>query len=114
MKKVQDVMARSVKSCWQDDNLSRAAAIMWENDCGVVPVVNDNGNVIGMLTDRDVCMAVTMQNRIPAEIKVSEIMSTNVNACSPNDNIADALKTIQQSKVRRLPVVGDDGKLQGI
>ena len=114
MKKVQDVMTRNVKSCRPDDNLASVASLMWDNDCGVAPVVNDNGNVIGMLTDRDVCMAVAMQNRTPADIKVSEVMSSNINACSPNENIINALKTMQQGKVRRLPVVGDEGKLQGI
>ncbi|MEW6735966.1 MAG: CBS domain-containing protein [Acidobacteriota bacterium] len=114
MKKVQDVMTRNVKPCWINDNLARAAAIMWENDCGVVPVVNDNGNVIGMITDRDICMAVALKNSAPTEIIVSDIMSTNVHACSLNDDVKDALKTMQNARVRRIPVVGDDGRLQGI
>jgi CBS domain-containing protein len=114
MKRAQDIMTKNVKSCWPDDNLAKSASLMWEHDCGVMPVVTGNGKIVGILTDRDICMAVTMQNRTPAEITVKEIMSTNVKTCSINDNVIDALKIMQNNKVRRLPVVSDDGKLQGI
>jgi CBS domain-containing protein len=61
---VQQVMTMSVYSCHVNDHLGTAAKLMWEHDCGVVPVVNDDGRAIGMLTDRDICMAAFTQGRV--------------------------------------------------
>ena len=107
-------MTGDVKFCRPEVNLATAAGIMWENDCGVVPVVDGAGKVIGMITDRDIAMAVAMQGRFALDIAVSEVMSTEVYACAINDDAKSALKTMRHKKVRRLPVASSDGALQGI
>ena len=112
--KVQDVMTGNVKFCRPEINLATAAGMMWENDCGVVPVVDGASKVIGMITDRDIAMAVAMKGRFASDIAVSEVMSTEICDCALNDDIKSALKTMRHEKVRRLPVVNSDGVLQGI
>src|SRR5262249_43700280 len=112
--KVQDVMTKNVRSCRTDTSLAEAAAMMWDNDCGVVPVIEANGKVVGVITDRDVCMAVATKNRLPSDIRVSETISYNIDACLPDDDVRSALKVMQKSKVRRLPIVNREGNLQGL
>ena len=112
--KVQDIFTRDAKSCRPETNLSAAASIMWDNDCGIVPVTDAGGKVIGVLTDRDICMAAATQNRRASEIRVSEIMSGRLSTCGPDDDVRSALKTLRTAQVRRLPVVDAEGRLQGL
>jgi len=111
---VQDIMVRDAKFCRLNNNLAAAAAIMWANDCGGLPVLDGGGKVVGMITDRDICIAAGTRNRIPSDIQVSEVTSRKIYTCAPEDDIHAALKTMQKQKVRRLPVVSKEGKLEGI
>jgi CBS domain-containing protein len=111
--KVQEVMTEDVKACSPDTNLAAATALMWENDCGALPVVVDGKTPIGVITDRDIAIAVGTRGRSPQEIRVDEVMSGQLFACAPDDDIHTALKTMRKDKVRRLPVI-TDGTLKGI
>ena len=111
---VQDIMVRDAKSCRTDTNLAAVTAIMWNNGCGALPVVEDTEKVVGMITDRDICIAVGTRNRLASEIKVADVVPQRVYTCAPEDDIRAALRTMQTEKVRRLPVVSSDGLLQGI
>ena len=112
--KVHDVMTEDVKTCRPETNLAAAAAIMWENDCGALPIVADGEKAIGMITDRDVAIALGTRNMQAAEIPVKEVMSGKLFAASPDDDIHAALKLMRKEKVHRLPVIDSQGKLQGI
>ena len=115
--RVEQLMSLGVATCRPDDRLGTAACIMWEHDCGVVPVtVPEAGGerVVGMLTDRDICMAAYTQGRVLAEIAVSTAMSDTVRTCGPKDAIADALRLMASGQVHRLPVIDDDGYLVGL
>ena len=112
--RVQDIMSEAVKSCRPETNLAEATSIMWEGDCGILPVIGDAGKVIGMITDRDIAMAVGTTNRIPSDIRVDEAMSRDIHDCSPDDDIHAALETMRKGKVRRLPVVSGDGVIRGV
>ncbi|HEX8266747.1 MAG TPA: CBS domain-containing protein [Pyrinomonadaceae bacterium] len=113
--KVRDVMTTEVGYCQPDAPLAQAADIMWQRDCGVVPIVDESQRVIGMITDRDICFAVVTKNRLASEIKISEVISQNeVRSCAPGDAVEDALKTMKRRQLRRLPVVNKDGVLVGI
>ena len=79
--KVQEVMNRQVHSCRPDTNLATAAAVMWDYDCGTLPVVDDAGHVVGMLTDRDIAMAAATQGRHAGEIPVRDVISGTVYSC---------------------------------
>jgi CBS domain-containing protein len=112
--KVEDVMTSDVKSCRPDINLAAVGAMMWEYDIGALPVVDDSGKAVGMITDRDIAIAVATKGRPASEIPASDVISGKVYSCQPNDDVHTALKTMRHEKVRRLPVVNDSGMLQGI
>jgi CBS domain-containing protein len=112
--RVKEVMTDDVKCCSMDTNLAVAAKIMWESDCGVIPVTDGQGKVVGVITDRDICIAGATRSRTEGEIPVQEVISKNVYSCSPNDDLRAALGTMRERQVRRLPVLGQDGRLAGI
>jgi CBS domain-containing protein len=112
--KVQDVMNRNVKSCGLLTTLADAAVMMWEYDCGALPVLNDSRQTIGMITDRDIAIAVATKGRLASEVTVSEVCFRDLHNCFPDDDLKTALKTMRVAQVRRLPVVNADGLLQGI
>ena len=112
--KVEDVMTRDVEFCTLETNLSAAAMQMWDRDCGVLPVVDDQHKVIGMITDRDICIKAATNHQDIAAIKVEELTSGPIHTCKPEEDIREALETLQRAFVRRLPVVNDEGQLEGI
>ena len=113
--KVQDVMTYDVQTCRPETNLAEAAMQMWRGDFGTLPVITAAGKVVGMITDRDICMATATKHRDPARIHVKEVMSGKVYGCSCDTDIHEALKIMQQHKVRRLPIMSaEDKRLQGI
>ena len=112
--KVKEVMTTNPKVCSLSDNLSAAAGLMWENDCGILPVVAEGGKVVGLITDRDICMAANLKNQRLSNLAVEDVISGDVYACEAEDDIRSALEIMQENKVRRLPVIAADGTLQGI
>jgi CBS domain-containing protein len=112
--KVQDVMTRNVRSCRLDSNLAEAVKDMWEADCGVLPVVGHDNRVVGVITDRDICIAVATKGRTADRIAVREVVRDHVHTCLSTETTTAALKTMQAHKVRRLPVVDVEGHLEGI
>jgi CBS domain-containing protein len=112
--KVQDIMTRDVQCCGPDTNLAVAGKMMWDGDCGVLPILNVEGRVLGVITDRDICMAVATRNKPASAITVWETVSGKACACRETDDIHIALDIMKREKVRRLPVVDEDGVLQGM
>ena len=112
--KVKELMTPDAKAIWLTQSLADAAKEMWENDCGALPIVKDGHKVVGMITDRDICMATAMRDRNPSAISVEEVMSRTVYAAEAEEDIEQALQTMREHKVRRLPVLNLEGELQGI
>jgi CBS domain-containing protein len=112
--KVREIMTKPAKSCGPQNNLAEAVKIMWDCDCGTVPIIARDRKLLGMITDRDVAMAVGTQNKRPSEIRVDEAMSEAAYACTPDDDIQAALKTMRHERVRRLPVVNSKFELEGL
>jgi len=112
--KVEDLMTTEAGSSRPFDTADRSAKIMWERDCGAVPVVDQEGRVVAMVTDRDICMAALTQGRSLAEIHVSSAMSRRLWSCRPQDDVKEAEKAMRAHQVRRLPVVDAEGKLVGV
>jgi len=112
--KVKDLMATDVKFCATHNTLNTAAQNMWDNDIGCVPVVDKDHRVVGMLTDRDVCMAAYIQGVPLTGSLVTSAMSKQVFSCAPDDDIASAEKLMREKQVRRLPVTDAEGRLAGI
>ena len=111
---VGTVMSRGVVTCTPDDSLNRAAQIMWENDCGCVPVVDAGGVMIGMVTDRDVCMAAYTQGRALAQISVASASSKQAFTVGESADIGEAERAMAEHRVRRIAVVDGSGRPLGI
>ena len=112
--KVRDLMTRDVKACRPESNLAEVVRDMWEGDCGALPVVSDDGRVAGIITDRDICIALATRGRSADRIAVHEVARDHVYTCLPDDDASAALQTMKLHKIRRLPVVDADGHLRGM
>jgi CBS domain-containing protein len=111
---VSDLMCREVRVVRPVDRLDTAARTMWEHDCGCVPVVDAAGVLVGVITDRDLCMAAYTQGRSLGEIQVGNAMARTVRTCRADDSVTTALATLQQTQVHRLPVVDARGAVVGM
>jgi CBS domain-containing protein len=112
--KVQEVMTRDVSYCHPQTTAAAAAEIMWNRNCGALPIVEDGGRVVGMVTDRDLFIALGTRNQRPADLAVGDVMKRELSQCAPEDDVRQALETMAQRQLQRLPVVGKDGLLTGI
>jgi CBS domain-containing protein len=110
---VRTIMTTHVRTCQADDSLGHAAHLMWNEDCGIVPVTRDH-HVVGVITDRDICMATYTQGQAPGELRVEATMSKQLFSCSADDSLATALTTMRTNRVRRVPVLTLEGKLLGL
>jgi|HubBroStandDraft_4_1064222.scaffolds.fasta_scaffold34521_3 CBS-domain-containing membrane protein len=107
-------MTKAVKTCRAGDSLERAAQIMWEHDCGVVPVVDADERLVGVVTDRDVCMAAYTRGHSLPQISVSDVMAHKVHCVRDTDPLRSALALMRRARVRRVPVVDGGRRLMGI
>ncbi|HKZ81598.1 MAG TPA: CBS domain-containing protein [Pyrinomonadaceae bacterium] len=112
--RVKEIMTKNAKACTPTTTLAEAAGLMWDEDCGVVPVVTEAGQVIGLVTDRDICMAAALSNRKLSDLAVEEVVSGTLYSTKPDDDVRTALDTMKEQRVRRLPVINSDGALEGI
>jgi CBS domain-containing protein len=112
---VERLMTRNVRTCKPEDTLNHAARILWESDCGCIPIVScEDEKLVGIITDRDICMAAYTQGRTLAEMRVEGAMSPRAITCDPDVPIAAAEEIMQSARVRRLPVVDEVGQLLGL
>lgn len=111
--KVRDIMTREVRTCTPATNLAEAGALLLDGDCGILPVVAD-GRLAGVVTDRDICIAVATRNRRASELTVGEVIQAPAFTVSPDDDVHAALAEMRVRRVRRLPVVGFGGTVAGI
>src|SRR4029453_5528599 len=112
--KVKDLMTTDVKRCSPETNLATAARIMFEGDWGAWLVTDERDRVVGVITDRDICIAAATRPGTEAEIRVKDVISREVYTCAPGDDVRAALETMKARQVRRLPVVEQGGRLVGI
>ena len=112
--KVQDAMTSAVRTVSPRATLAEATGIMWDADCGIVPAVNERNEVVGVVTDRDIAIALGTRGQTASQVRVSEVMSTDVVGCAPEDAITAALAAMEKHRVHRLPVLGIGGVLLGM
>ena len=101
--KVKEIMSAYVTSCGPNATLVAAAGVMRGYNCGTLAVIGGGGKVIGIITDRDICLAVSKKDNDVSRIKVSEVISGKVYACAPTDDVKDALKTMRKRRRRVSP-----------
>lgn len=112
--KVRDLMTETIASCHPETNLAAAGALMWETDCGVLPVVDERRKVIAVLTDRDACIFLTTSDRRASSVKVGDVVTMRAFVCAPDADVKSALKSMKEQRIHRLPVVNKAGILEGI
>jgi CBS domain-containing protein len=111
--RVKDIMTSEPRTCAPETSAAAAAQLMWDADCGILPIVTD-GQLVGVVTDRDLYIALATQNRLPSELRVADVVTRAVVTCEPEDDIHAVLNAMKAHRVRRLPVVGLDGSVLGI
>lgn len=112
--KVADVMTRGVETCSLDDSLAVAAQVMWDADCGCVPVLDVRGDVVAMITDRDVAMAALLQGKALAEISVRSAASHELVSVHEDDDVHTVEGLMRVHQIRRVPVLDGTGEPIGI
>jgi CBS domain-containing protein len=112
---VKSAMVNNVLSCHADTTLDSIALMMWDNDCGSLPVVDDDNKPVGIITDRDIAIGSALQHRPLWEITAESVCGNrDLYCCKSTDDIHKALDMMRDHAVRRLPVVNSKGKLVGI
>jgi CBS-domain-containing membrane protein len=114
---VAEIMTQSVQACRSNDSLQRAAQLMWEHDCGCLPVcalADGTEHIVGVITDRDICMRALFSGMPLRELQVQDAMAKQVLTCRPGDTLEHAEKVMRGGRVRRLPVISEAGALAGL
>ena len=112
---VQDIMTTDIVSCTLDTNLETIANMMWNKDCGSIPVLNQYGQPIGIVTDRDIAMGSALNHKPPWELSAKDVLgSKQVQCCRAADSVKSSLQKMSQHHIRRLPVVNNEGRLVGM
>ena len=112
--KAKEVMVATPYSCQPEMNLGAATELMWKGNCGFLPVVDPEGKICGVVTDRDICIALGTRNVTAGELRIAEVSQRKVFSCMPEDEIHMALQAMREGHVRRLPVITATGKLAGV
>jgi CBS-domain-containing membrane protein len=107
-------MKHPARTCQPEDSLDTASQLMWDGDCGCLPVVDADGRAVAMITDRDICMAAHFQGAPLRSLKVRDAMSTSLHMCQPSDAIAEAEEIMRANQIRRVPVVDSSHRVIGV
>jgi len=112
---VQDIMTTDVATCGSDTNLEAIASMMWNRNCGAIPVLNQSGQPVGVVTDRDIAMGCALNHKPLWELTAQDILGgREVHFCQATDSIKSSLQQMSQNHIRRLPVVNNEGHLVGM
>jgi len=112
---LKDIMTKTVKCCSPDTTLEEVASIMWNEDVGIVPVVDSGEYLSGLITDRDIAMAAVLKHRPIWEITAREMIGgQSCHCCFSEDDVHEALRVMDESRVRRVPIVDEKKRLLGI
>jgi CBS domain-containing protein len=114
MANVTAVMTANPACCNTETPLREVARLMIENDCGEIPVVDAAGKPVGVVTDRDITVRIVAEGRDTMNATAQDAMSTPVKTVKEDSSLKDATALMEASRIRRVPVVGADGKLTGI
>jgi len=111
---VRDAMTKAPARCTPGLNLGAAVEILWNENSGMLPIVDEHERVISVITDRDICIALGTRNRLPGEIAVGDVATREAICCSSDEDVRSALAKMIEARVRHLPVVTAEGKLEGL
>ncbi|MGD8640959.1 MAG: CBS domain-containing protein [Gammaproteobacteria bacterium] len=112
---VNEIMTKDVGTCSADSDLESVAKIMWDKDCGSIPVLDNSNKLVGVITDRDIAMGCALNHKAEWEMKTSDILNHRaLFTCRSDADVRDALQLMSDHHIRRLPVVDGNGQLQGV
>jgi CBS domain-containing protein len=111
---IQHLMTKHLVTCHPDDSIQRAAQLMWDHDIGCVLVVDGEGRLVGLLTDRDALMGAYTQGLPLDRVRVSSVMAHEIWSCTPHSDFRDVEAIMRRHQVRRVPVVDPMGLPVGI
>jgi len=112
--KIKDIMTPAPTTCSPTTNLAVAAELMLNADCGILPVVDEQGKLVGVVTDRDMYIALATRDTRASQLTVGDVALRDVLTCEPDDDVHAALATMKQHHIRRLPVEGFGRTVAGI
>jgi CBS domain-containing protein len=110
---VEEAMSRPVETIEQEDTLNSATKLMLDRGCGSLAVIDAEGRLIGILTDRDICRTAHVVGEALWRLRVADAMTREVHTVRPRDLLETAAQLMRKNHVRRLPVV-EDGRLTGM
>ena len=111
--RAKDIMTKDPECCRPDDTAQQAARVMRDRDCGCLPIVDDAGRVVGIVTDRDLAVRGIASGKDP-ETKLNDLMTPVATCCGPDDDLRDVEKKMAELQVRRIPIVDGGGRCVGI
>jgi CBS domain-containing protein len=114
--RVKHVMTKNPTCCLTTDTTRKIAGIMRDERTGVVPVIDNEQSqrIVGVVTDRDLCISVVAEGREPDAVTAEACMTTAVVTCSTSDSVDKATELMKENQIRRVPVVDGQGRVQGI
>lgn len=112
---INEIMSIDVKTCMPSSNLQEVAGLMWNNDCGAIPVVNEQNIPLGIVTDRDITMAAMLNQKPLWALTAAEVIQNqNLCSCQQNNSLQECLNMMKEEGVRRVIVTNADDTLAGI
>ncbi|MDP9203167.1 MAG: CBS domain-containing protein [Gemmatimonadota bacterium] len=111
--RAKEIMTRDPDCCRRDDSAQHAARVMRDRDCGCVPIVDDGGRVVGIVTDRDLAVRGIAAGKHP-DTKLLDLMTPMASCCAPDDDVRDVEQKMAELRVRRIPIVDASGRCVGI
>jgi CBS domain-containing protein len=112
----REAMTENPVCCLPNDLVSVPARVMRREDVGAVPVINDEQQkqLIGIVTDRDLAIKVVAESRDPNHTMVHDVMTSTIVVCREREDLSSAIRAMEEHQIRRVPVVDDDGRIVGI
>ncbi len=111
--RARDIMTRDPQCCRREDTARRAAEVMRDTDCGVVPVIDDAGRIVGIVTDRDLAIRAIAAG-MSADTEISELMTPSPMTSTADDDLRDVERKMAEFQIRRIPIVDAGGRCLGI
>jgi len=112
--RIDKIRSKTAVTVTETQTLNDAAHLMWTHDCGCTPVVDQQGVIKGMLTDRDIAMAAYLNGCCLSDIPVTRVMTRDVVCCRPGDTVLEVESRMQQHRIRRLPVLDRNKRVVGV
>ncbi len=110
----REIMTKDVRSATPETSIRDVAGIMRDENTGIVPVVDEERRLLGVITDRDIVMRSVPEGKDPTRLRATELMTDDVECATPNESVYDVIRMMGDNQVRRVPVVDNSDRLVGI